>query len=445
MKPKNTRLTIPLFTADLNQCLRPNHPLVKLAGDIDWSVFETAFGPTYDAHDGRPGKPIRLLVGLHYLKAAYNESDETVIDRWLENPYRQYFCGFDRFQHTCPIDPSNLGRWRKRVGAEKMETLLAETLETAKRKKLITKTELERVNVDTTVQEKAVTYPTDAKLFHRMREVLVREAHKRGMKLRQSYERLSKIALIYQHRLRHAGKSKKAEGVVRRLKSYLRKVTRDVLRRADPADEEFKELLLRAAQFLTQTRESEKKLYSVHAPEVECIGKGKAHKKYEFGVKVGLVSTSRRNWIVGAQAFPGNPYDGHTLTAALDQMKRITGRTPVHAYVDKGYRGHGHEGPTEIHLAGQHVPRKMRAERRWMKRRSAIEPIIGHAKSDHRMDRNFLKGTVGDKHNALLAATGFNFRKLIREYARIFLRPILEWLLRLFSRRNQLQWASQSV
>lgn len=445
MKPQKTRLSIPLFTADLIECLDPNHPLHQLAADIDWLVFESAFGATYDAFDGRPGKPIRLLVGLHYLKVAYNESDESVVERWLENPYWQYFCGFDRFQHVCPIDPCNLGRWRKRVGPEKMEALLAETIETAKRKKLVTPTELERVNVDTTVQEKAVTFPTDAKLFHKMREVLVREAKTRGIKLRQSYERLSKISLIMQHRLRHGGKGKKAAREVRRLKGYLRKVTRDVIRRADPADEELKELLLRAGQLLTQQKESKDKLYSVHAPEVECIGKGKAHKKYEFGVKVGLVSTSRNNWIVGSQAFPGNPYDGHTLTAALDQVQRITGRTPGHAYVDKGYRGHGHEGPTEIHLAGKHVPKTMREERRWMKRRAAIEPIIGHAKHDNRMDRNYLKGTVGDKVNALLAAAGFNFRKLIREYARIFLRPILEVFWALLSLRKPLDSTFQTA
>ena len=218
MKPQKTRLSIPLFTADLIECLDPNHPLHQLAADIDWLVFESAFGATYDAFDGRPGKPIRLLVGLHYLKVAYNESDESVVERWLENPYWQYFCGFDRFQHVCPIDPCNLGRWRKRVGPEKMEALLAETIETAKRKKLVTPTELERVNVDTTVQEKAVTFPTDAKLFHKMREVLVREAKTRGIKLRQSYERLSKISLIMQHRLRHGGKGKKAAREVRRLK-----------------------------------------------------------------------------------------------------------------------------------------------------------------------------------------------------------------------------------
>ena len=222
-------------------------------------------------------------------------------------------------------------------------------------------------------------------------------------------------------------------------------MTRDVIRRADPADEELKELLLRAGQLLTQQKESKDKLYSVHAPEVECIGKGKAHKKYEFGVKVGLVSTSRNNWIVGSQAFPGNPYDGHTLTAALDQVQRITGRTPGHAYVDKGYRGHGHEGPTEIHLAGKHVPKTMREERRWMKRRAAIEPIIGHAKHDNRMDRNYLKGTVGDKVNALLAAAGFNFRKLIREYARIFLRPILEVFWALLSLRKPLDSTFQTA
>jgi len=415
-----------LYRTNLKQILSRKHPLYILAGEIDWSVFEKAFGPFY-APDGRPARPIRLLVGLHYLKYAFNESDESVLEHWVENPYWQYFCGYEYFQHECPVDRSNIIRWRQRVGPERMEALLKETIETAKRKGFLKPSDLSRVNVDTTVQEKAVTYPTDAKLCHKAREVLVRQAKKRKIELRQTYVRVSKRALVMQGRYRHAMQGKKATREVRKIKSCLRRVVLDLMDKVHGNDLKMKEFLLRAGQLLTQQKDSKDKLYSFHAPEVECISKGKVHKKYEFGCKVGLVSTSRKNWIVGVQAFPGRPYDGHTLKEALSQTERLTGSPVKNAYVDRGYRGHDYAGPAEIHVAGRHRSRMTRAERRWMKRRSAIEPIIGHTKHDDRMDRNYLVGRHGDKTNAILAAAGYNFRKLMAGVRRLFLRLFYGW------------------
>jgi transposase, IS5 family len=313
MKAKKPPSTIDLFRNNFKQILDNKHPLFVLAKEIDWSAFETAFGPTYSEGTGRPAKPIRLLVGLHYLKHAFNESDESVVERWGENPYWQYFCGFEYFQHQFPLDPTLLVKWRHRVGADKMETLLAETIETAKRKKLVKKNHLDRVNVDTTVQEKDITFPTDAKLYCKAIELLGKAAKDRDMDLRQSYKYLSKKALLAQNRFRHARQAKKANRKLKKLKTWLGCLVRDIMRKADPHDEELKELLMRSAQLLRQEKKSKDKLYSLHALEVECIAKGKAHKRYEFGCKVGVVSTSRGNWVVGAQALHGKPYDGHTL------------------------------------------------------------------------------------------------------------------------------------
>jgi len=430
-----------LFRSHFKQILNHRHPLFRLAGKINWLVFEREFGPTYSEGMGRPAKPIRLLVGLHYLKHAFNESDESVVDRWVENPYWQHFCGFEYFQHEFPLEPTTLVKWRKRVGPEKLERLLAETIETAKREKLLKKSHLDRVNVDTTVQEKNIAFPTDARLYHHAREVLVREAKKRGIPLRQSFKRKSKAALHRQNRLRHARQGKKANRELKKIKIYLGRVVRDLIRKADPSDEAMKELMLRAAQLLTQTRQSKDKLYSMEAPEVECISKGKAHKRYEFGCKVGIVSTSLGNWAIGAQTFHGRPYDGHTLDKSLTQMERITGRKAKHAYCDRGYRGHGYEGETEVHIPGRGKRKRTRAERKWMHRRSAVEPVIGHVKHDNRMIRNFLKGVEGDQMNAILAAAGYNMRKMLAAFADIFLR-LLQILL---ERRNFSLFGHESV
>jgi len=418
MKPKKPkqRNQEDLFRSRLDQILDRQHPLYQLAHQIDWSIFDKKFGSLY-AGKGRPAKSTRLLVGLHYLKHAFDESDESVVARLLENPYWQYFCGFEYFIHRLPLDPSSMTRWRKRIGPKEMELLLSETLETARRGRTLTERHMERVNVDTTVQEKAIAYPTDARLYHKARVLLVRAAKKRGIVLRQSYLRLGKRALIMSGRYAHARQMRRAKREQKNLKNYLGRVYRDILRNCPEPDVELKELLHLAKRLLTQQRHDKNKLYSLHAPEVECIAKGKAHKKYEFGCKVSVVTTSRDNWVVGIEALHNNPFDGHTLKGALKQASRLVGWAPQNAYCDKGYQGNPKQiGDTAIHLANRRKRSMKPSEWRWFRRRSAIEPVIGHMKGDHRMDRNYLKGTDGDKMNAILAACGFNLRKLLRAF-----------------------------
>ncbi len=410
-----------LFRSQLDQILNRRHPLCRLADSIDWSLFDREFGSLYVENFGRPGLPIRLLVGLHYLKHAYNVSDEAVVERFLENPYWQYFCGFEYFQHEFPLDPTTLVKWRKRIGPKGMEKLLQVTIETAKSKEYVTEKHLERVNVDTTVQEKAVAFPTDARLYHKARRILVRLAKREGIDLRQTYERLGKRAFIMQGRYSHARQTNRAKREQRRLRLYLGRVIRDIERKCQAPDTLLATMLERAKQVFGQKRNDSNKLYSMQAPEVECIAKGKVHKKYEFGCKVSLVSTSKDSWIVGIQAIHGNPYDGHTLKESLEQAQAITGWRPQHAYCDKGYKGNPAVlGNTEIHLANKKKKTMKASEWKWYRRRSGIEPIIGHTKQDHRMDRNYLKGEEGDKINAILAGCGFNIRKLLR--------AILFWL-----------------
>lgn len=404
-----------LFCSRLDQILNRNHALFRLADSIDWSFFEREFGPLYSVKMGRPGVPIRLLVGLHYLKHAFNESDESVVARFVENGYWQYFCGFEHFQHNLPLDPTTLVKWRKRIGPQGMEKLLKGTIATAVRREHITPQSLERVNVDTTVQEKAIAFPTDARLYHKARVKLVKLAKERGIELRQSFDRLGRKAFIMHGRYSHARQMNRAKRELKRLKIYLGRVTRDIARKLPASDQTMATMLERANRIFSQQKNDKNKLYSLHAPEVSCIAKGKSHKKYEFGCKVSVVSTSRDNWIIGMQAKDGNPYDGHTLKDALEQATRLTGITPGNAYCDKGYKGvlktlNG----TTVHLANKRKSSMKPSEWRWYKRRSAIEPIIGHAKSDHRLDRNYLKGPEGDKINAILAGCGYNLRKLLR-------------------------------
>lgn len=416
MKPKKPKHQdqADLFRSRLDQILDRKHPLFILSDQIDWTVFENKFGTLY-ADRGRPALPTRLMVGLHYLKHAFDESDESVVARLLENPYWQYFCGFEFFIHRLPLDPSSLVRWRKRIGPKQMEQLLAETLEAAKREEHLAEQHMERVNVDTTVQEKAIAYPTDARLYHKARVLLVKAAKQRGIPLRQSYLRLGKRALIMSGRYAHARQMRRARAEQKKVKNYLGRVYRNILRNCPQPDKELAELLSLTQRLLTQKRHDKNKLYSLHAPEVECISKGKAHRKYEFGCKVSVATTSKDNWIVGVEALHDNPFDGHTLKGALQQIKRLAGWEAQNAYCDKGYKGNPKQlGNTAVHLASKRKSSMPPSEWRWFKRRSAIEPVIGHMKQDNRMDRNYLKGTDGDKMNAILAACGFNLRKLLR-------------------------------
>jgi IS5 family transposase len=417
-----------LFRVELCRIVDPSHGLIKLANVVDWDRLDELFGSTYCPETGRPAVSTRLMVALHYLKYSFNLSDEDVVEGWVENPYWQCFSGMKFFEHEAPIDPSSMTRWRKRIGEAGAEELLKETIQAGLKTKAVKPHQLKRINVDTTVQEKEIRFPTDARLYDRARQRLVNCAKERDIDLRQNYNRNSKHLLCQQSRYAHAKQMKRAQRCTRKLRTYLGRVIRDIERAMPRPDDELKSLLETAARIFQQQRHDKKKIYSVHEPQVECISKGKAHKRYEFGCKVSVAATSRGGWFVGAKAVHGNPYDGHTLNDALEQVKRIAGDTPKHAFVDMGYRGHGYSGEVEVHVDKRHRGRIVRSLWRWMKRRAAIEPGIGHLKREHRMDRNRLSGFEGDRFNAILSAVGMNFHKLLRWVA-AFLRQIFCWLL----------------
>lgn len=418
MKPKKQASQRELFGAHFSEMLNPEHPLYVLAERIDWQQFDAVIDTCYAEELGRPGVNTRLMVGLMYLKHTFNESDESVVARWVENPYWQFFCGCEYMQHELPIDPSMMSKWRTRVGAKRLEKLLEATIQTAIEMKALKPKELQQVNADTTVQEKAIAFPTDARLYQKMRIALVRRAQAIGIPLRQSYQFVGKKTLFWQHRYAHARQMRRAAKMTRKLKTILGRVVRDIERKAGKTkgqivDGPLRELLALADRLLAQEPNSKHKLYSIHAPEVECIAKGKAHKRYEFGCKASVATTSKGNWIVGACALHGNPYDGHTLAGVIQQIERLTQQTPHEVIVDKGYRGHNYQGSAAVHVV-RTIPKKAtRAVRRMLKRRAAVEPTIGHLKSDNRLSRNHLKGTTGDQINTLLAAAGYNLRKLL--------------------------------
>jgi len=416
-----------LFRAHFDQILNPDHALIVLAKKIDWRRLDGVFAECYCEDFGAPAKATRLLVGLHYLKHAFDESDESLLARWLENPYWQYFCGFTTMQHELPLHPTSLVKWRKRVGIARLRALLEETIALAVREKQVSPKELEQVNVDTTVQEKNVTHPTDSKLYYRAIVKLGKAARRREIALRQSYVRVAKRAAIKASRYAHAKQFRRMRRELRFLRTRLGRLIRDIRRRASCPDLALRELLDLCERLHRQKRHDKHKLYSLHEPEVVCISKGKPHKRYEFGQKISFATSNRGNWVLSASLCQGNPYDGHTLASTLALTELNTGVTVTDAYVDKGYRGHDYEGDATVHLAGSSHRGLSRTQRKRRRRRSAVEPIIGHMKSDHRLGRCFLSGLLGDEINALLAAAGQNLRKLLRW----FVFALLFWLTRL--------------
>ena len=406
-----------LIEVELEKIIDMRHPLVLVRNQINWAALEEKFGAFYHYKQGRPGKPTQLMAGLHYLKHMYNVSDEVVVERWVENPYWQYFCGMKYFQHELPIHPTQMTKWRKKIGTEGMEELLRHTVQAAVQSEAVQTRSFFNLNVDTTVQPKAIAFPTDAKLYYRMLTHLVKLAKQQGMPLRQSYHRVSRKALVRVGRLGHAGRTREMRRETRRLRSYLGRVMRDIQRRCTGKPDwkkAFKDKLTQAQKLWSQQRKDKDKLYSIHAPETECICKGKAHQRYEFGNKVGLVMTSAEGLVIGSLAFHGNPYDGHTLKPCMEQAERIVnGKLVGNVFTDQGYRGHNYTGPATVYLAGRSWKRIHGRIKRWFRRRPAVEPIIGHMKSDGRLGRNYLLGRLGDHFNALLCACGQNLRLLL--------------------------------
>ncbi len=416
MKPQKIKRDpqLDLFRIELNRIINFEHPLAKLAKQIDWNAFDQEF-ETHFTDEGRPAIPTRLMVSLHYLKYSHNLSDEETVARWVENPYWQYLSGRQHFEYKMPIDPSSMTRWRKRIGVDGAELLLSQTIQTAMEQKYLKPMQCQRVSVDTTVQTKDIRFPTDARLYDRMREKLVHTAQNEDIALRQSYERVGKQILRRQQNYAHAQQGRRAQRETKRLKTLLGRVVRDVERKTDEPSEILKEQLILAKKLLQQRRDSKNKIYSIHEPQVECIAKGKAHQRYEFGCKAGFSVTAKGNWIIGAQAFTGNPYDGHTLKDSLEQTQRLTNIKIQQATCDQGYRGHGVED-INVLLVPRRKNKASRAIRQWWRRRNAIEPIIGHSKSDHRLNRNQLAGELGDQLNVILSACGFNIKKLMRAF-----------------------------
>ena len=441
MKPKTfSSGQLDLFRAQFEQILNPQHPLIILAGKIDWGRFERAFDDCYSPDMGAPGKAIRLMVGLHYLKHTFNESDESLLERWVENPYWQAFCGFETMQHEVPIHPTSMTKWRQRVGAEKLLELLQETIALAVSEKHVSKQELSKVNVDTTVQEKNITHPTDSKLYHKAITKLAAAAKERGVNLRQAFVRVSKRESIRVGRYAHAKQYKRMRRALKKQRTYLGRLLRDIRRKVSTPDPELESLLQLCERLHAQERSDKNKLYSLHEPEVLCISKGKAHKRYEFGQKISVATTNRKNWIVGINLCEGNPYDGHTLADAIETVEQTTKVRVSEAYVDKGYRGHNYEGAATVHISGSSTKNLTRTKKKRRKRRSAVEPKIGHMKSDHRLGRCFLKGLTGDAINAVLAAAGCNMLKLLRAIAH----ALFFWLTRQLNTQNRLQFYRQT-
>ena len=409
-----------LFRSRLEAMIDLRHELVKLAKALDWSVFDEAFGPLYHESQGRPGLPTRLMVGLHFLKHKDGVSDEQICARYLDSPYTQHFCGEVYFQHALPLDRSSLTRWRQRVGPEKLEVLLAESLAAGLREGALETKHLKRVTVDTTVQPKAIAPPTDAHLLFRALERLVALAKQHGIKLRQSYARTARWAKQQAVRLMYRGRKAAGERQLRWLRTRLGRVIRDIQRKIEgnpDLEALFAVPLARAERIQNQKKGDKGKLYAFYAPEVECLGKGKPKTRYEFGVKVSVAVTNAvakgGQFVVGMQSLPGHPYDGHSLQAQIEQTTRLTGTKPERVYVDRGYRGHDADNKKAVFISGQKRGLTPTIKRE-LKRRNAVEPVIGHMKNDGLLDRNHLKGTGGDAINALLAAAGHNLRLLAR-------------------------------
>jgi IS5 family transposase len=448
MRPKKPETTGDgdLFRARLDQIINLKHELVQLGEKIDWDWIDREIAPLY-SEKGRPGIESRFVIGLLLLKHIYGLSDEEVCERWVYDPYFQHFTGFEFFQHEFPHERSDLSHWRKRLGS-KLELLLAESLRVAHETGALRTGDLKRVTVDTTVQPKAITFPTDAKLVHAAIRGLNRLARARGVKLRQSYLRIAKQAAMMAGRYAHAKQFKRHRAQLRLLRTRLGRLIRDIRRKiaGRPEIEAAFELpLARAAQIRSQEqRQRGYKLYSFHAPEVECIGKGKASAPYEFGVKASFVTTNGRppggQFVLHAKALPGNPYDGHTLGDVVNSTEALTGCAIERAYVDKGYRGHKTENPRRVFISGQKRG-VFGVIKRELRRRSAIEPVIGHMKTDGHLGRCHLKGREGGAANVVLTAVGHNLR-LILNWLRLLLRLILLALCRAFALAPPPRWAS---
>lgn len=425
MKPKKTDMAQRSFLLpELRSQLDGRQKLYQLAEAIDWSKFEEDFGGLYSP-EGRPALPIRRMVGLLLLKHLLDLSDERVVEFWSLSAYAQFFCGESEMQWGLPCEASELVHFRQRIGPDGAEKILALSIdlhgERAREKEVV---------ADTTTQEKNITFPTDTKLAAKIVRGGVKRARENGIELRQSFVRTVPKLLCAQRGWRTKGGAVRARKAARRLKTIAGQVVRQ-LDKALPADSEERRWLEVAQKVLRQKRNDADKIYSLHEPQVYCLSKGKEHKKYEFGSKASVIMGKNSGVILGAYSLPKNDYDGHTLDPALAQVERIVGYRPAVLIADRGYRGQSKCGDTEVLTPKPpkstdtvYARRKARAR---FRRRASIEPRIGHLKSDHRLNRNFLKGQQGDAINLLLASAASNLSLWMRKIFSALLSALRTW------------------
>ena len=400
------------FYTTFEEQLSHRHPLYILANKINWDIFDEAFAKLYSP-DGRPAKPIRLMVSLLMLKHIRNISDESVVEQWSENCYYQYFSGEKVFACGAPCEASELVHFRNRIGEKGIELIFKESI---------------RINgkdgnedqgtTDTTVQEKNITYPTDNKLHRKIIKKCIAIADKEAIELRQSYTRTVKKLLMdqrFRNHLKNKGKARKAD---RKVKTIAGRLVRELERKLPPSLHQ--DILTLFKKVLAQTKTDSNKIYSLHEPHVQCMSKGKEYKKYEFGSKVSIITTKNTGVIIGAINIEKNVHDSKTLEPALEQQQRLTGIILKNNFVDRGYRGVKEVLGTKIIIPDgsgkQRTPYEKQKLRKGFKRRAAIEPKIGHLKQDHRLSRNYYKGIKGDNNNVMLAAAAMNFKRMINKW-----------------------------
>lgn len=449
------------FRARLDLMIDLNHPLAILATRLPWAEIEATLTPYFARQErkgsitqesdlfgttlqiagngisgaGRPRLSIRLMAALLYLKHAYNESDEALVERWAQDVYFQYFSGMDYFEPRLPCDATQIGRFRRIIGETGVSELLARTINTAVAIKAIKPAELHTIIIDSTVQEKAIAHPTDSRLLEVARIKIVQCAKRAGIVLKQSFQKEGKTLRFRAGGYTHARQFKRLKKVIRRQRTIVGILTREVRRKMGAVSAELQAMLTlwldRAERIATQQQKDKNKLYALHAPEVECISKGKAKKPYEFGVKASLAVTHKKGLIVGAKCFPGNPYDGHTLAEQIEQTNILLidqGVTASTAYVDLGYRG-VEESVTSVEVIHRGKIKSLtKQQRQGLKRRQAIEPTIGHVKQDHGMGRCWLKGEIGDAIHTVLCAVGYNMRWLMRAIVRLGSKSFLAFI-----------------
>lgn len=420
------------FYSTFEEQLNHQHPLYILSNVVNWKMFDENFRKHYSEDMGAPALPIRRMTGLLILKHIRNLSDENVVEQWSENAYYQYFCGEQVFAAAEPCVPTELVEFRKRIGEEGTELILKESI------RINGKDGKEDDGVtDTTVQEKNITFPTDTKLHKKIIERCKNMAVEENIELRQTYTRtLKKLSLEQRFRShpKNHGKAKKAD---RKIKTIAGRLVREMERKLPASTKHIAGLEL-FKRVLAQRRDDSQKVYSIHEPHVQCIAKGKEHKKYEFGSKVSIITTKNSGVIIGALNFQKNEYDGHTLLASITQQQRLTGYILKNNYTDRGFKGVKNVLGTNIVIpsmktaVNKYQKEKMRKN---FRRRAAIEPRIGHLKSDFRLSRNYYKGIIGDNINVMLAASAMNFKRMMNKWKE---NPLLLFFVRFVMRVSEL-------